>query len=297
MEKFSLKTDDAFKELFAHEKVRKRFLSDVLGIPMAEIQSVRLAAPFLRRRFRRQKQGILDVVLELNDDTKIDIEMQVRAQKHWTKRNLYYLGRMYTDVLMIGEKYDKLRRCVSISLLDFKLFPDKSEYHSVYRLRDGAGGELTDLWEIHIIELGKTLTGSAVDDWIRLMNAKSQEEVDMIALKNENMRETVEVVRELGLFRTLRWIYDDYWKAKRDRWAEDEYVRDEGIAIGMERGKAEGKAEAILHLLESLNEGERLPESLVERIRAEKNENTLKRWLLSAARAESVEQFMEVQEN
>lgn len=297
MEKFSLKTDDAFKELFAHEKVRKRFLSDVLGIPMAEIQSVRLAAPFLRRRFRRQKQGILDVVLELNDDTKIDIEMQVRAQKHWTKRNLYYLGRMYTDVLMIGEKYDKLRRCVSISLLDFKLFPDKSEYHSVYRLRDGAGGELTDLWEIHIIELGKRLTGSAVDDWIRLMNAKSQEEVDMIALKNENMRETVEVVRELGLFRTLRWIYDDYWKAKRDRWAEDEYVRDEGIAIGMERGKAEGKAEAILHLLESLNEGERLPESLVERIRAEKNENILKRWLLSAARAESVEQFMEVQEN
>lgn len=79
MEKFSLKTDDAFKELFAHEKVRKRFLSDVLGIPMAEIQSVRLATPFLRRRFRRQKQGILDVVLELNDDTKIDIEMQVRA--------------------------------------------------------------------------------------------------------------------------------------------------------------------------------------------------------------------------
>lgn len=251
----------------------------------------------LRRRFRRQKQGILDVVLELNDDTKIDIEMQVRAQKHWMKRNLYYLGRMYTDVLMIGEKYDKLRRCVSISLLDFKLFPDKSEYHSVYRLRDGAGGELTDLWEIHIIELGKTLTGSAVDDWIRLMNAKSQEEVDMIALKNENMRETVEAVRELGLFRTLRWIYDDYWKAKRDRWAEDEYVRDEGIAIGMERGKAEGKAEAILHLLESLNEGERLPESLVERIRAERNEDTLKRWLLSAARAESVEQFMEVQEN
>lgn len=247
----------------------------------------------MRRRFRRQKQGILDVVLELNDDTKIDIEMQMRAQKHWTKRNLYYLGRMYTDVLMIGEKYDKLRRCVSISLLDFKLFPDKSEYHSVYRLRDGAGGELTDLWEIHIIELGKTLTGSAVDDWIRLMNAKSQEEVDMIALKNENMRETVEVVRELGLFRTLRWIYDDYWKAKRDRWAEDEYVRDEGIAIGMERGKAEGKAEAILHLMESLNEGERLPESLVERIRAERNEDTLKRWLLSAARAESVEQFME----
>ena len=31
MEKISLKADYAFKELFAHEKVRKQFLSDVLG--------------------------------------------------------------------------------------------------------------------------------------------------------------------------------------------------------------------------------------------------------------------------
>lgn len=288
MEKFSLKTDDAFKELFAHEKVRKRFLSDVLEIPLAEIKSVRLATPFLRRKFRRQKQGILDVVLELNDSTKIDIEMQVRAQKHWTKRNLYYLGRMYTDDLVIGENYNKLYRCISISLLDFELLPDKSEYHSIYRLRDGAGRELTDLWEIHIIELGKTLTGSAVDDWIRLLNAKSQEEVDMIGIRNEGMRETVEVVRELGLFRTLRWIYNDYWKAKRDRWAEDEYVRDEG--------KAEARREDILQLLENVNAKETLPQELVQRIQRERDVDVLKRWHLTASKAGSVEQFME-QEN
>ena len=214
MEKVSLKADFVVKELFAHETVRKQFLSDVLGIPVAQIKSVRLANPFLRKLLRRQKQGILDVVMVLNDGTKVDVEMQVDAQKHWTKRNLYYLGRLYTDDLMIGENYSKLRRCVSISLLDFKLFPDKQEYHSIYRLRDEAGRELTDLWEVHIIELGKKLTGNAVDDWIRLFNAKSQEEADMIAIKNENMREAVEVVREMGLIRTMRWIYDDYWKAK-----------------------------------------------------------------------------------
>ncbi len=57
MEKLTLKADDAFKELFAHEIVRKQFLSDVLDIPMEQIKSVRLANPFLRRTFRRQKQG------------------------------------------------------------------------------------------------------------------------------------------------------------------------------------------------------------------------------------------------
>ena len=300
MEKISLKADDAFKELFAHEKVRKQFLSDVLGIPLEQIKSVRLANPFLRRTFRRQKQGIMDIALVLNDSTKIDIEMQVYRQKHYTQRKLYYLARMYTDDLMVGEKYRKLRRCISISLVDFELLADTEKYHSVYRLRDESGRELTDLWEIHIIELGKELTGSRIDDWIRLFNATSQEEIERIAEQNGRMRDVAEVVRRMGLIRTLRWIYDDYWRAKRDRWDEDEYVRDEGIAIGeargREAGKAEGKAEDILHLLENTGRGENLPERLIQKIKSQKDEEVLKRWLLSAARAESVVQFME-QEN
>lgn len=283
MERFTLKADFAFKELFAHEKVRKQFLSDVLGIPLEQIRSVRIANPFLRRTFRRQKQGILDVALVLNDNTKIDVEMQVYRQNHYIKRKLYYLARMYTDDLMIGEKYRKLRRCISISLVDFEIFSDTEEYHSIFRLRDEAGKELTDLWELHIIELGKSLQGKAVDDWIRLFNVTGREEMDMIAIKNEGMREAVEVVKQMGLIRTLKWMYDDYWKAKRDRWDEDEYVRDEG--------KAEGKAEDIVHLLQDISKGEELPQELIQKIKSEKDEEVMKRWLISAARAESVEQF------
>lgn len=267
-------------------------MSDVLGIPLEQIRSVRMANPFLRKLFRKQKQGILDVLLILNDNTKIGIEMQVHTQNHWTKRNLYYLGRMYTDELMIGENYGRLHRCISISLLDFKLLPDTEEYHNIYRLRNREGEELTDLWEIHIIELCKELSGGRVDNWIRLFNATSQEEIDQIAEQDGRMRdvaEVAEVVRHMGLIRTIRWFYDWYWRAKRDRWAEDEYVRDEGIAIG----RAEGKAEDILHLLEHIDESETLPEDLVKKIIIEKNEEVLKRWILSAARAESVEQFRE----
>ena len=172
MELISLKADFAAKELFAHEKVRKQFLSDTLGIPLEDIKSVRLLNPFLRRRHKRQKQGILDVVLELNDNAKINIEMQVRRQKHWTRRNLYYLAGMYTDGLMLGERYEKLPRCISISLLDYDFFPGREEYHAVYRLRDSEGRDLTDLWELHIIELTKALKGTPLDDWIRLFNAE-----------------------------------------------------------------------------------------------------------------------------
>lgn len=105
----------------------------------------------------------------------------------------------------------------------------------------------------------------------------------MLMIKNEGMREAVEVVREMGLIRTLRWVYDDYWKAKRDRWARDEYVRDEA------------RMEDILQLLEYVNAGRELPLELVQKIKAQEDEETLKRWLLSAAKAESVEQFMELE--
>ena len=91
-----------------------------------------------------------------------------------------------------------------------------------------------------------------------------------------------EVVRHMRLIRTLRWIYDDYWKAKRDRWDEDEYVRDEGIAIG--------KADATLQLLNTLGE---VPSDLIDRINPERNTELLDRWHLSAARADSIEQFRE----
>lgn len=46
--------------------MRKQFLSDVLGIPLEEIREVRVLTPFLWKRWARQKQGILDIALELN---------------------------------------------------------------------------------------------------------------------------------------------------------------------------------------------------------------------------------------
>lgn len=282
MELISLKADFAAKELFTHEKVRKQFLSDILGIPLKEIKSVRLVSPFLRKLFRRQKQGILDVALELNNDTKIDIEMQVRMQKHWTKRDLYYLARMYTDELMIGENYDRLPRCISISLLDYELFPDKQEYHSVYRLRDAQGEELTDLWEVHIIELTKALKGSPVDDWIRLFNAREEADLSMIAVKNEGMAEAVRLVKTMSIRKSLRWLYDDYWKAKRDRWAEDDYIREEGIT--------EGIAGSILTLLGSAGN---VPPDLREKIVSQKDRAVLEQWLLAASEAENVKTFRE----
>lgn len=283
----SLKEDFAFREFFAHERVLKQFISDVTGIALEDIKTVRITTPFLRKRHRRQKLGILDVAVVMNDNTRIDIEMQVHAQKYWIKRNLFYLSQMYTGDLWVGERYDCLRKCITISLLDFDLFEGET-YHSVYTLRDKDGKEFTDLFEIHIIEMGKTLReNDAVGDWIRLFNAEREEDLEMIEAKSIGMQEALEVVRSMGLIKNLRWRYEAHLKAVRDRWAEDEYVRD----LGKAEGKAEGKADAILRILNKQGE---IPEKLRERIMTEKDENTLNTWLMEAVKPDSLQGFAEI---
>ena len=63
--------------------------------------------------------------------------------------------------------------------------------------------------------------------------------------------------------------------------------------ISRAEGKAEGKAEAILELLSDLG---KIPETVKEDILQEKDLSLLTKWLKTAARAESVEQFLEAME-
>ena len=44
--------------------------------------------------------------------------------------------------------------------------------------------------------------------------------------------DAIEVVRRMNLGKKLRWTYEARLKAKRDRKAEDDYVRDEGRLEG-----------------------------------------------------------------
>ncbi len=69
---------------------------------------------FLWRRFRRQKQGILDIQLELNDSTKINIEMQMEQKAHWKTRTVFYLAKMFTADLRRGEAYKKAKNALQL---------------------------------------------------------------------------------------------------------------------------------------------------------------------------------------
>ncbi|MBO5071013.1 MAG: Rpn family recombination-promoting nuclease/putative transposase [Roseburia sp.] len=252
MDIITLKFDLTTKELFRNKIVLKYFVSDVLDMPLEKIRSVRLLNTFLWRRYRWQKQGILDVLVELNDNTKINIELQISRYANWDKRSLFYLAKMYTEDLRIGENYAKLKRCIHISILDF-ILTDGEKYHTIYRLRDEYGNEFSDVFEIHIIELCKELNGKErMDDWVKLYNAKNEEDLDMIQTTNAGIMEAIKEVKIMSLDKRLRLRYEEHMKAIRDRNAREEYVREEG--------RLKGREEGIYNLIQKkLANGESIP--------------------------------------
>lgn len=182
----------------------------------------------------------------------------------------------------------------------------------MYRLRDEKGYEFTDLMEVHIIELGKKLKGTEkVDDWIRLINAKSTEDLNMIGAKNVGMKTAIEEVKRMSLSKKLRLHYEAYLKEKRDAWAIEDYEkqqrqkkmqeaieqgltegREQGLTEGREQGFQEGelrgRAEIIIETLERFGE---VPHDLKEIIYEVKDIDTLRNYLRCAVKAQNIEDF------
>ncbi len=89
----------------------------------------------------------------------------------------------------------------------------------------------TDLMEIHVLELRKQLKGEGrLDSWIRLFNAETEEDLDMIRTEHAGIAEAVRELKSMGLIGFLREEYEYRQKWARDRRAEDAYVRAEAQA-------------------------------------------------------------------
>lgn len=263
-----LKYDFCIKEVMENETVRKHFISDVLEIPLETIKSVRIMNTSLWKRYQKQKQGILDIQLELNDATKINIEMQLKQKKDWEKRTVFYLAKMFTADLRRGEDYKNAKKCIAITILDFNIIKNR-EYHNKYLFRNRQGDIYTDVLELHTIELKKKPDGKQprpLDEWHSLLNAKTEEELDMIKLKTKNLGiiEAVKELKEISLTENLRFAHELRLQAKRDRKAEDDFVYEQGRENGMKAGREEG-LKSLIHSMQRIDATqEQIVNALVE---------------------------------
>ena len=256
------KIDFAFKEIMMDEKARIGFLAAVLHLDPEDVRETQILNPYLRKVHEDDKLGILDVRILMNDDTVIDVEIQLSELLVWPDRSLFYAAKMYADQIELGQKYDVLKKCVSISILDFNLFKEEPGFYSCFHIREDTRGFLyTDKMEFHVIELPKLplelqegCTG--LELWAKFINAERKEEFDMLAEKDPYIDSAYQQLQVISQDKQKRMEYEAREKAVRD-YNQGMYEAEErGVKRGREEGRKEGwqdgHAEASIHIAKNM---------------------------------------------
>ena len=247
------RVDYAFKEIMMDEKARIGFLSAILKLKPKEIKEIQILNTNLRKQSEKEKLGILDVRILMNNNTEIDIEIQLAAMNIWADRALFYLAKMYTEQISAGEDYTVFKKCVSISILDFKLFEHDPEFYSCFHIREDSRHFLyTDKMEFHVLELPKLPKelredSSDIELWGKFIRAERKEEFDMLAEKNAYIGSAYKHLQIISQDEEKRLEYEAREKAIRDynqiMLEAKQMGRAEGRAEGREEGREEGRAE------------------------------------------------------
>ena len=77
------------------DELKKTLVS--LNEEKQEILDMELLPKKLRKKYKEEKYGILDVRVRLREGEQLNIEMQSIAYDYWQERSLFYLGKMYVD--------------------------------------------------------------------------------------------------------------------------------------------------------------------------------------------------------
>ncbi len=216
------KVDFAFKEIMTDENARIGFLSAVLKLKPKEIQKTNLLNTNLRKLHQDEKQGILDVRILMNNNTEIDIEIQLAELKVWADRSLFYLSKMYTEQIQEGQAYHVFKKCVSISILNFTLFPKEPEFYSCFRIMEEKRHIVyTDKMEFHVLELPKLPKELKEDSsklllWAKFINAEKKEEFEMLAEKDSYLNQAYQKLQVISQDKEKRLEYEAREKAIRD---------------------------------------------------------------------------------
>lgn len=213
--------DFCFAGLMENPKVRRGFIAALMNVLPEEIKDTILLPTFLQRESADDKMGILDVRVLMKTEMQFDIEMQVAYFAYWDQRVLFYLSKMYTSQLKKGESYEKLKKCIHVSILNFLHFPGDEECYRKIHLRNDLSGELyTDLFEIQILEL-KKLPKEVEDSrnvikWMQFFSGNSREEFEGMAKTDEYLDEAYQTLAMMSADEKKRMEYEARERALKD---------------------------------------------------------------------------------
>ena len=154
---------------------------------------------------------------------------------------------MLATQLKSGQKYDTLKKTVSIVIADFELVNNSSNYHHVFHMSEASTGIIfTDISEVHTLEIRKISAihdGSQMYEWIQFLGTEQEEDFQMLAEKNPVIKKAVIELRRLSQDEENQFLYDMREKAERDEISRLSSAKRQGMAEGIAKGSTESKSE------------------------------------------------------
>ena len=239
--------DYIFKKIFAkkgNESILKDLLNSILQIKIKSIEVI--ADTNLERQLESNKLGILDLKAKVDEDTIVNIEIQIINRYNMIERTLFYWSGLYYNVLQKGEDYKEIKKVIAINILDYNEF-EEGPYHEIAKLRrEYLYKILTDKIEIHFIQIPKFKKQrkdmkTKLDMWMDFISQIDEKEVKNAMSKNKEIKKAQEEYEYLTGDEEERRIAFLREKAIRD----ENSIFDAGKDIGRREGKEEGKEEGI----------------------------------------------------
>ena len=252
-----LLNDILFKIVFGSrdsEPVLRALLNALLSRTGTEtIVSVEVLNPGFDKQYTIEKGPVLDVKARDQAGRQYNIEVQLNpGVDDYAARSIFYTAKFFCDQLERGDPYHSLRKTVSISLLDFDLFPERENLHSTFRLWEPRlNVPLLDLLELHYIELRKFSPEkpqelrTRFERWLYLLKFADLFNFDKEALpetlaQEEGIPMAIDSMRKAYARDEVREMIEAREKAERDHISRLRYAEKVGLELGLERGLKQG---------------------------------------------------------
>ncbi len=229
--------------LQSNNNVLKGLISSMMHVPLSDIKSVEIVNPIELGKHIDDKDFILDVKVMLNDNSIINLEMQVTNYSNWTNRSLCYLCRTFDNVQK-GEDYNSAIPVTHIGFLDYDLFPDELEFYSTYMLQNVKTGKIyNSKFRLSVLSLNQIKLATKedkkwhIDEWARLFKATTWEELKMIAEKDKVYSEAANSIYVQNSDETIRAMCE----ARQEAIFHEQYVQKQLKEL------QEARDEAIFH--------------------------------------------------
>lgn len=208
---FTFTNDYMFRAILQKNKsVLQGLISSLLHLKTDEIQTIIIENPIKLGTAIDQKDFIMDIHITLNNNTRINLEMQVTRSTNWTDRSLSYLCRNF-DHLPKGADYELALPAIHIGILDFTLFPDDIEFYAQNKLMNIKSHKIfNDKFTLNVLSLNQIELATeedifwGIDTWARVFKAKTWEELKMLANNNDLFMSAANSIFELNTDELIR---------------------------------------------------------------------------------------------